>query len=103
MCLICAYLLLMFPSRWFTLLDFGLTPTIGRETARYLAGSITPLFYRQLLRALSIIFLFIAFVGGGLLWSTTGVIASSWLTVENIAFNEVVFALEVIALSVSLR
>jgi len=88
---------------WFTLLDFGLTPTIGRETARYLAGSITPLFYRQLLRALSIIFLFIAFVGGGLLWSTTGVIASSWLTVENIAFNEVVFALEVIALSVSLR
>jgi O-antigen/teichoic acid export membrane protein len=31
---------------WFALLNMGLTPTIGRETARYHGGSMTALAYR---------------------------------------------------------
>jgi O-antigen/teichoic acid export membrane protein len=37
---------------WFGILDLGLTPTIGRETARYRAGVLPALAFRQLYRAL---------------------------------------------------
>ncbi|WP_241194036.1 hypothetical protein [Pseudomonas synxantha] len=50
---------------WFNLLDLGLTPTIGRETARYRAGVTTALDFRRLFRSLSSLFFIIAIVGGG--------------------------------------
>ena len=39
----------------FNLLDFGLTPTISRQTTQYNAGVETALGFRQLFRSLSII------------------------------------------------
>lgn len=33
---------------WFSLLDLGLTPTIGRETARFKAGAVSALDFRRL-------------------------------------------------------
>ncbi|MCO6063096.1 polysaccharide biosynthesis protein, partial [Pseudomonas sp. MOB-449] len=45
---------------WFPLLDLGLTPTISRESARYQGGAMSALAYRQLFRALSLIFACIA-------------------------------------------
>ncbi len=44
----------------FSLLDFGLTPTISRQTALYNAGAETALGFRQLFRSLSAIFTTIA-------------------------------------------
>ena len=41
---------------WFSLLDMGLTPSVARETARLHGGAITVLSYRNLLRALQLIF-----------------------------------------------
>ena len=41
---------------WFMLLDMGLTPTIGRETARFNGGAIDALGLRRLLRAFEGIF-----------------------------------------------
>ncbi|WP_231702324.1 hypothetical protein [Halopseudomonas litoralis] len=49
----------------FSLLDIGLTPTISRETARYLGGATSALNYRKLFRALSFIFIVTALLGGG--------------------------------------
>lgn len=88
---------------WFGLLDMGLTPTVGRETARYHGGSMSSLAYRQLLRALSLFFGGIAVVGGGGLWLAAGIIANSWLKVDQLALGEVVLAVQVMAISVALR
>ena len=52
----------------FGLLDLGLTPTIGRETARFRAGMHSELIFSQLYRTLNVIFLGIALIGGGILF-----------------------------------
>lgn len=88
---------------WFSLLDMGLTPTIGRETARFYGGSISPLSYRQLFRALSFIFLVIAFSGSSILWLSADFIASNWLDINSLDFNEVIASLQLMAIIVGLR
>jgi O-antigen/teichoic acid export membrane protein len=88
---------------WFGLLDMGLTPTIGRETARYHGGSMTALNYRQLFRALSLIFATIALVGGGALWLAADSVATQWLKVDELGMGEVVVAVQIMAISVALR
>lgn len=88
---------------WFALLDLGLTPTIGRETARYRAGSISSLYYRQLFRALSAIFIAIALIGGGTLFIGAGFLSSTWLTFSELSSEEVLFAVRIIAICVALR
>jgi O-antigen/teichoic acid export membrane protein len=88
---------------WFALLDLGLTPTIGRETARYHGGSMSALAYRQLFRALSLIFSCIAVIGGGGLWLLSEVVATHWLNVTDLPLHEVVLAVQIMAISVALR
>jgi len=88
---------------WFALLDLGLTPTIGRETARYRGGSMSALQFRQLFRALSVIFFSIALIGGLLLWIMAEPIAFSWLTFEELQKEDVVLAVEIMAVSVAMR
>ncbi|TMO99297.1 polysaccharide biosynthesis protein [Pseudoalteromonas sp. S3260] len=88
---------------WFAMLDLGLTPTIGRETARYHGGSMSALMYRQLLRALTAIFVSIAVIGGLGLWLFADIIASKWLTVEILSLDVVIFAIQIMAISVALR
>lgn len=88
---------------WFNLLDIGLTPTIGRETARYYGGVMSAVAYRQLFRALSLIFLMIAIMGGGILWLASGMIATDWININALDFSSVVISLKIIAVSVSLR
>ena len=88
---------------WFGLLDMGLTPTIGRETARYRGGSMSALEYRQLFRALSSIFIFIALIGGGSLFFFSEFISTQWLNVSELGIEEVVVAVQIMAISVALR
>jgi O-antigen/teichoic acid export membrane protein len=88
---------------WFNLLDLGLTPTIGRETARMRAGAHDALTYGRLFRALSLIFGLIAFIGGSILLMASGVIAQKWLHVQLLPMSEVRFALQVMAISIALR
>lgn len=87
----------------FSLLDIGLTPTIGRETARYHGGAMSALAYRQMFRALSVIFAIIAVIGGGGLWLLSEVVATSWLNVTELPRDEVVLAVQIMAISVALR
>lgn len=88
---------------WFGLLDLGLTPTIGRETARYHGGAMQALEYRQLYRALSVIFTAIAVVGGGGLFLLSDLVATRWLNVETLSLNEVTLAVQIMAISVAMR
>tara|TARA_B110000196_G_scaffold319212_1_gene336574 strand:- start:12682 stop:14175 length:1494 start_codon:yes stop_codon:yes gene_type:complete len=88
---------------WFGILDMGLTPTISRETARYRAGLLSSLAFRQLFRGLSVVFVLIAFVGGGGLLASADVVATSWLKVEVLSINEIILVVQIMAISVALR
>jgi len=88
---------------WFGILDLGLSPTIGRETARYQSGVLTALEFRQLYRALALVFTIIALIGGGGLFLSSFVIATKWLEVENLPTNDVVLAVQIMSISVALR
>lgn len=87
----------------FNLLDFGLTPTISRQTAQYNAGVETALNFRRLFRALSLIFTVIAVLGGGTLFLSDDYIALHWLNLDNLEIEEVLFCLQVMAICVALR
>lgn len=87
----------------FSLLDLGLTPTISRETARFRAGAHTPLVFNQLYRTLNLIFFCIAVIGGGALLLSAHIIANKWLNVGTLDLNVVIFAIKVMAVSISLR
>ena len=87
----------------FSLLDFGLTPTISRQTAQYNAGAETALGFRQLFRSLSLIFTAIACIGGSLLFYFNHYIAEHWLKLENLAMSDVLFSLKIMAVCVALR
>lgn len=87
----------------FILLDFGLTPTISRQTAQYNAGVESALNFRRLFRALSIIFAGIAIVAGGFLFFLNDYIATNWLKLEKLDLSEVLFSLKVMAICVSMR
>ncbi|HEC26264.1 MAG TPA: polysaccharide biosynthesis protein [Gammaproteobacteria bacterium] len=88
---------------WFNLLDLGLTPTIGRETARFRAGSVDALSFRRLFRALNTIFLAITVVGGSGLLLLSSVIAEDWLKAETLPPDEIRAAVQIMAVSVALR
>ncbi|UOG92014.1 MAG: oligosaccharide flippase family protein [Candidatus Thiothrix sulfatifontis] len=88
---------------WFALLDLGLTPTIARETAKFRAGGYDGLYYRQLFRALNLLFFGIAIIGGILLFFNAEAIGNHWLKIEKLSITEVSFALQVMAISVALR
>ncbi|RZG87010.1 polysaccharide biosynthesis protein [Acinetobacter sp. WCHAc060033] len=87
----------------FGLLDFGLTPTISRQTAQYNAGVETALGFRQLFRSLSIIFTGIACVGTSFLFYYNQSIAEHWLKLEDLAMSDVLFCLQIMAICVALR
>lgn len=88
---------------WFMLLDMGLTPTIGREAARYGGGGIGALALRQLLRGFEGIFIVVGTAGAGLLVAAAGTIAEHWLKVEQLDLLEVQRAIMLMAAIIALR
>lgn len=88
---------------WFNLLDLGLTPTIGRETARYHGGAMPALQFRQLYRMLSMIFAVIAVIGGGAIFLLADQVATRWLHIGSLSLDAVVISLQIMAISVALR
>ena len=88
---------------WFQLLDMGLTPTMGRETARFNGGASDALSLRRLLRALEGIFIGIAVLGGAAMMAGSNLIATSWLKVQQLPLAEVQHAIMLMAVIVALR
>jgi O-antigen/teichoic acid export membrane protein len=88
---------------WLSVLDFGLTPTISREMARFTAGARDAQSIRDLLRSIELVALGLAasiiiLVGLSAAW-----IASRWLQVEHLPLPDVVDALKIMAVVVGLR
>lgn len=88
---------------WFNMLDLGLSPSIARETARMRAGALSTQNYRELLRALQLIFFIIMVIGAGVLFLLSPYLAHSWLKVQTLPINEVQTVLQLMAASVALR
>lgn len=88
---------------WFNILDLGLSPSISRETARLRAGVMSTFAYRELMRALQLLFFILMLVGGGALFFLAPYITHSWLKVHNLPLQEVKIAVQLMAISVALR
>lgn len=88
---------------WFGLLDMGLTLTLVRETARFRGNAVDALTYRNLVRALELIFVGVGVVGGALLFFNSASIASSWLKIEHLDIEMVVGSLQLMAVTIAMR
>lgn len=88
---------------WFNLLDLGLTPTMARETARYRGGATDALSYSRLVRALECIFLVIALVGGGAIFTVAGYITRDWLQATQLPIAEVNISVQFMAIIIAMR
>ncbi len=88
---------------WFNLLDMGLTPTLAREASRFHAGAVTAQAFRQLFRAMGLVFGGLAVLGAVLLWLLAPWAEAHWLQHRALAANDVLWALRVMAMAVVLR
>jgi O-antigen/teichoic acid export membrane protein len=88
---------------WFLLLDLGLTPTLARETARYVGGATTATAIRYLLRKLEQIFLVLGVVVAAALIGFADEIASGWLNVGKLPMHKVSQAVVFMALIIAMR
>jgi O-antigen/teichoic acid export membrane protein len=88
---------------WLSLLDMGMTPTLGREMARFTAGNNSVKSIRDLLRSIEVIALGIAIcIAGGIALSANW-IASSWLIAEALPAQVVAQALVLMGLVTAIR
>lgn len=88
---------------WFMLLDMGLTPTLGREAARFNGGGIDALELRRLVRAFEGIFVTAGIAGALVLVACSGLITERWLKVQELTLVEVQRAIMLMAVIVALR
>ena len=88
---------------WLTLLDFGMTPTLSREMARFTAGAIPIQSVRNLLRSLEILCLSIAAAVGLTMILGSSSIASDWLQTAHLPIATVAHAMTIMAVVVALR
>lgn len=88
---------------WFNLLDMGFTPTMARETARFRGGIVDLLDYRRLVRTLEGVFLVVAIVGVGAMFTSSSYIATDWLQAGQLPRAEVHASIMLMAMIVALR
>ena len=88
---------------WFQLLDFGLTATISRETARYLGGGLDALALRRLMRSLEGCFWVIGIVAAAAMAFAASSVADHWLNIRELPHSEVELSLALMGLTVSTR
>lgn len=88
---------------WLSLLDMGMTPTLGREMARFTGGSHSAQSIRDLLRSIEVIAFGIAvLIAGGIALSANW-IATSWLQAEALPAEVVAQAFMVMGLVTAIR
>ncbi len=88
---------------WFQLLDFGLSPTLARECARFSGGATDGLTLRRLVRALE--FVFVVLGGAAALGLTVGSdwIAVHWIKAASLSPAQIALAVQLMAATVALR
>lgn len=88
---------------WFNLLDMGLTPTLAREASRFHVGAMSVQAFRQLFRAMGLVFAGLALLGGLLLWGLAPWVEAHWLQRQTLSADEVLWSLRAMAMAVVLR
>jgi len=88
---------------WFQMLDLGMSPTLGREVARFRGGAMSGLEVRRLLRAMEGVFYVVAIVAGTLIVAMSNLIAAKWLRVEHLPLEVVATAVKLMGLTVAAR
>jgi O-antigen/teichoic acid export membrane protein len=88
---------------WLGLLDMGMTPTLGREMARFTGGSHSNESIRDLLRSIEIIAAGVAVLIAGVIALGSDWVASSWLKVETLPTDVVAQAFAIMGLVAALR
>lgn len=88
---------------WMTLLDMGMTPTIGREMARFSAGEHSPQAIRNLLRSLELLASCLAVLIVIAVWGASDWLASDWLKPTTLSIATVSQAIVLMGLVVGLR
>jgi len=83
-------------------LDMGLTPTLGREMARFRAGEHTPRSIHELFRSLEIASLVLAIVTGSMLTAMAPWLAGEWVRAEHLSQDVVTQALAIMGSVVAL-
>lgn len=98
--LIGVYMLL---QAWMVMFDMGMTPSLNREMARFLAGARSATSIRDLLRSME-------WVGGGLaflivavVWLAASWVAHSWLKIGQLSVDTVVQAVTIMGFVLALR
>jgi O-antigen/teichoic acid export membrane protein len=88
---------------WLSLFDFGLTPALAREMARFTAGAHDGSAIRGLLRAVELPVFAVAILIAGGIWIASGWLAIGWLRADSLHAPEVAAALGLIGLVVAFR
>jgi O-antigen/teichoic acid export membrane protein len=88
---------------WFGLLDFGLSATLSRETARHFAGATEATTFRTLIRTLEMIFLLIASIGACSLLLVSGYLSTQWLKAAKLDVETLEFSIQIMSVIVALR
>ncbi len=88
---------------WFYLLDFGLSPAILRETARFRGGSVAPEPFRRTVRAIELLFLLLALLSAVLMAALAEPISSRWLQAPELSPTTLRDSLWLMAGSIGLR
>ncbi|MBI1867929.1 MAG: polysaccharide biosynthesis protein [Methylocystis sp.] len=86
-----------------TLLDFGMTPTLSREIARFTGGGSDAIAVRDLLRSIetsTIILSILAILG---VWAASGWLSTSWLRYEKLSPAVVAQAIAIMGVVCALR
>lgn len=85
------------------ILDLGMTPTLTREAARYEAKASDPVHFRDLLRSIEIITLFLSVAIFVSVAMASSLIANYWMQAENLLTDEIAAALSIAAAVISFR
>lgn len=88
---------------WMALLDLGMTPTLGREMARFTAGAVPVQDIHDLLRSLETVYIGVAASVAAALTLGAPLLASRWLKVEKLPVEVVAEAVSLLGIVVALR
>lgn len=89
---------------WLALLTAGVAPTLARQVAFYLGrDELAGRQFREVLRSFELIVLLIGFVTALLVWLGSGWLATQWLTVKTLVFDDVAYCITLMGVMVGLR
>jgi len=88
---------------WLTLLDFGMTPALGREMARFGAGAITATQIRDLLRSLEWLMAGLAGLIVMVMTGLAGPLSRNWLSGEAVSAQTIAEALSMMSMVIAAR